>query len=499
MEFYLNIDGNQRGPLDLAEFRELVKNKNVSQEDYVWEAKQGRWIKIKFYPELNAIFDEEATLAAAEDEGFFINVEGKTGGPFPRDAILKEIERGRFRDSHFVWDGVANRWLKASEHPVFSRFLAEGARPVTTKRYYLSKEGARFGPFDYAEVEEKILSREYGGQHYVWEPQVKKWVKLEEIPDFADVLADLSAAEPETPPPMPAEQPAPPAPKLELPAPAPSPTPPELIPRVGPAAGPPAPAEVARPGPVFGKPPGPVGAGRPAPPGAPSAPAGPPPGGGPAEPKVGDLVSISIPAPQKPPAPAEAPGKISVDEVEFRKVSGADEAVLPKAEGPKVDRSVVLDFSRPSFVRRIAAQLVDLFFISLSYFVVALLFGLLDMNPYMPGPDQYYFQQLFWGVVAGIGVFYFLVRDAGGASIGKRIMGLRVVKYDDYDRPANLVHSILRNITLLLPLLNILDIIYAFTDPKGRRVGDRFAGTILTEGTEIDYLRQHRTILDEIY
>jgi len=154
MEFYLNIDGNQRGPLDLAEFRELVRNKTVSQEDYVWEAKQGRWIKIKFSAELAAVFEEEATLAAAEEEGFFINVEGKTGGPFPRDAIIKEIERGRFQANHFVWDAVANRWLKAADHPVFSRFLGEGAKPAAVK-YYLSKEGARFGPFEFEDVRKK--------------------------------------------------------------------------------------------------------------------------------------------------------------------------------------------------------------------------------------------------------------------------------------------------------------------------------------------------------
>jgi uncharacterized RDD family membrane protein YckC len=500
MEYYLNINGNQRGPLDIAEFRELVKKKDVSQEDYVWEAKQGRWIKIKFYPELNAIFDEEATLAAAEDEGFFINVEGKTGGPFPRDAIIKEIERGRFRGSHFVWDGVANRWLKASEHTLFSRFLVEGAKPGAAKRYYLSKEGTRFGPFAYAELEEKILNREFDGSDYVWEPQIKKWVKLEEIPDFADVLADVFAAEPDAPPPMPAEQPAPAAPKAEPPAPAPTPTPPEMVPTAKPAAPPEAPAPGGPPGPAATTPP-PPSFGKPAPPGAPGAPEAPPPSAGPPKAEVGDLVSISIPppAPEKPPEGPAPPHGISVDEVEFRKVADEEEAPAEEKEGPKVDRSVVLDFSRPSFVRRVAAQLVDLFFISLSYFVVALLFSLLDMNPYMPGPDQYYFQQLFWGVVAGIGVFYFLIRDAGGASIGKRIMGLRVVKYDDYDRSANLLHSILRNVTLLMPLLNILDIIYAFTDPKGRRVGDRFAGTVLTESAEIDYLRQHRTILDEIY
>jgi uncharacterized RDD family membrane protein YckC len=493
MEFYLNINGNQRGPLDEAEFRELVQNKAVSQEDYVWEAKQGRWIKIKFYAELGAIFDEEAAGPPAEEEGYFINVEGKTGGPFPKDAIIKEIERGRFKGIHFVWDAEANRWLKASDHAVFAEYLTEAAPTKKAKKYYLSKEGARYGPFEFNEVEEKILSGEFNRGHYVWEPQSKKWLELAEVMDFADVFADLTTPEPELPPPMAAAEPSAPAP--------PGPAPPEMAaPAPGPV--PLAESDIFSP-PGFG-----------APPAGPKPPAGPPgmepsvpeptpapPGMAAPEPKVGDLVSISIPPPtpeDKPPPPE--PSKISVDEVEFKKVSVEEEEVgLGKGKDVKVDRTVVLDLSRPSFIRRIAAQLVDLFFISLSYFVVALIFSFLEMNPYLPGPDRYFYQQWFWGVITGIGVFYFLVRDAGGASIGKRIMGLRVVKYDNYDRAANVVNSIFRNITLLVPLLNILDIVYAFTDPKGRRVGDRAAGTVLTEAYEIDYVREQRTILDEIY
>ncbi len=484
MEYYLNINGNQRGPLDTAEVRELVTNKTVSQEDYVWDAKQGRWIKIKFHAELAGIFEEETAASAVPEEGFFINVEGKTGGPFPRDAIIKEIERGRFKGNHFVWDAESNRWLKAAEHVVFSKYLTQGAPPKAVKKYYLGKEGARFGPFEFGEVEEKILSGEFNRDHYVWEPQSKKWVKLAEIADFADIFVDLEAPEPEVPPPMPGGEPSVPS------APAGPPAPPEVgpleakptwpLPRAATPAGP-APAGIQPVGPIAG-------------------PAIPPPEKHISGPKVGDLVSISIPppAPERKPAPPE-PAKISVEEVEFKKVSADEEVGLEKGKRLKVDRSVVLDFSRPSFIRRVAAQLVDLFFISLFYFVVALIFSFLNMNPYLPGPDQYYYRQLFWGTIVGIGLFYFLVRDAGGASIGKRIMGLRVVKIDDYERHANVVHSIVRNLTLLVPLVNILDVVYAFTDSKGRRVGDRAAGTVLTEAHEIDYLSQQRTILDEIY
>jgi len=521
MEYYFNIGGKQRGPLDLAEFRELVKNKAISADDYVWDAKQGKWVKIKLHGELGQALDEETALAAAEDEGFFINVEGKTGGPFPRDAIIKEIERGRFKGAHFVWDGTANRWLKAAEHPLFSQFFTPGTKTVATKKYYLSKEGSRYGPFDFAEAEEKIMAGEFDRGHFIWEHRLKKWVKLGDVADFADVFADIEAREPVVPPPMTTEPPPPVAagpkapgpagikapvrvpaepaavtilPDVSAPAPAPGPS---VVP------GPPIAPAAPRPATPLGPPTAPAGVASPfgasLPPLSPAArPPGPPPAAPPRpEPKVGDLVNISIP--EAPAAkPAAEPPKVTVEQVEFKRV-GEEPPVRGSGAGLKIDRSVVLDYSRPSTLSRIAAQLVDLGLISLSYFLVALIFSFLDMNAFMPGPDQYYYRQLFWATLAGVGIFYFLVRDAGGASFGKKIMGLRVVKYNDFNRRANLVHSIVRNITLLIPLVNILELVYVFTDLKGRRMGDRAAGTVLTEATEIDYVRQQQGILDEVY
>lgn len=515
MEFYLNIEGKQRGPLDFAEFRDMVRNKTVSPEDYVWDANQSRWIKVKFHGDLAPVFEEEAALAASEDEGFFINVEGKTGGPFPRDAIIKEIERGRFKSMHFVWDGVGNRWLKAADHPLFSQFFGAAAKSASGRKYYLSKDGVRFGPFDYEDVETKIGKGEFDRNHFIWENTLKKWVKLGEIADFADLFTDLDAREPAVPPPMGETIPPPRIPGAGQPGEAAvlgadsgpplmaaTPFPPGVLPtppvmaapippvtvRPGPAAPTPGPAPQVTPPPVI-------------PPtyAAPSAPAAAP-APAPLEPRVGELVAINIPepAPARDLIPPPAP-QTPTPAIEFRTVGAESEEAGAPASDIKVDRSLILDFVKPALVRRAAAQVVDIAFVGLFYFVVALIFSLLGMNPYMPGPEQYYHQQLFWGTLGGIAAFYILVRDAGGASIGKRVMGLRVVKLDDFNRASNLFQSIIRNITLLIPLLNILEAVYIFTDPKGRRTGDRIAGTVLTESIEIDYIRRHQSIMDEIY
>jgi uncharacterized RDD family membrane protein YckC len=211
-----------------------------------------------------------------------------------------------------------------------------------------------------------------------------------------------------------------------------------------------------------------------------------------AEHRIGELIPIDFPE-------AAPTGAVSLEHVEFRKVVAEEEEGPLRRPDVTVDRSVILDFAKPSAVRRFGAQLVDLFLVTVCYFALALIFSLIDMNPYLPGPDQYYYQRVFWGTLGGVALFYFLVRDVGGASLGKRVMGLRVVKLDDFNRAGNLFQSIARNITLLVPLVNILEIVYVFTDPKGRRLGDRAAGTVLTEANDIDYIRRHQSIMDEVY
>lgn len=493
MEYYLNIGGKQRGPFDLGEVRELARSGELTIDDYVWDASQGRWVKINDHKELARVLEEEATFTAAEGEGFFINVEGKTGGPFPRDAIIKEIERGRFKPNHFVWDAAANKWVLAGEHVLFGKYFGKAFQPATEplKKYYLSKNGARFGPFAEEEVAEKIRSQEFGKNNYVWDFRQKKWVKLGEFADFQSLFAQPEVSEPAVPPPLGVEErPLAKAPTATVPPAAPvqpPPTPGPPPPTAGPAAAvtPLTPPSAPRVSLITTAPP----AG--APPAPPVVPAAPP------EPGLGDIVPLSFPnvAPEAGPTttfiapPVTAPTS-----------TASSPAAEPRKEsGVKIDTSVVLDFSKPAFIKRVGAQLVDLFFISWSYFIMALIFSFLDMNPFMPGPDQYYYRQLFWSAIGGVALFYFLVRDAGGASIGKKIMGLRVVKYDDFNRRANLLHSIIRNLTLLLPLVNILEVVYVLTDVKGRRLGDRAVGTVLTEATEIDYVRQKQGILDEIY
>src|SRR5262249_38806805 len=71
------------------------------------------------------------------------------------------------------------------------------------------------------------------------------------------------------------------------------------------------------------------------------------------------------------------------------------------------------------------------------------------------------------------------VRDSllGGAGIGKRSAGLRVVQSKDGTTPLTHGQGVLRWLSQFIPIFNLVDAAAAYSDPLMRRYGDRWAGT----------------------
>jgi len=73
----------------------------------------------------------------------------------------------------------------------------------------------------------------------------------------------------------------------------------------------------------------------------------------------------------------------------------------------------------------------------------------------------------------------FLLRDADGGSPGKRFFGLRLVLRGG--ARAGLLQSLLRNLPLLVPGWNLIELVSLIRREDGRRPGDLAAGTALVE------------------
>jgi uncharacterized RDD family membrane protein YckC len=95
-------------------------------------------------------------------------------------------------------------------------------------------------------------------------------------------------------------------------------------------------------------------------------------------------------------------------------------------------------------------------------------------------------------LVSLVGVCLLFVRDSlfGGAGIGKRMTGLRVVQSKDGKSPLTFGQGIVRWLSQTIPFFNLVDASVPFWDPLLRRFGDRWAGTrVLDSERKLDKVR----------
>jgi uncharacterized RDD family membrane protein YckC len=86
--------------------------------------------------------------------------------------------------------------------------------------------------------------------------------------------------------------------------------------------------------------------------------------------------------------------------------------------------------------------------------------------------------QIVWYVALAIVIVSMLFRDGWrGRSLGKQILGLRVVTRND--RPCGYLRSLARNVSLIIPAVNLAEVIFVIAGKS--RIGDRIAKTHVTE------------------
>ena len=96
------------------------------------------------------------------------------------------------------------------------------------------------------------------------------------------------------------------------------------------------------------------------------------------------------------------------------------------------------------------------------------------------------------GFIPVVGVilaaFYTLLRDGlpivglKERSIGKSVIGLKVVVFEGGQEAKSWMDSVKRNFLWLIPLMGLVEAFFVLFDKDSRRIGDRIAGTLVVEG-----------------
>lgn len=132
-----------------------------------------------------------------------------------------------------------------------------------------------------------------------------------------------------------------------------------------------------------------------------------------------------------------------------------------------------MEFVKPGPNKRVCATLIDYCILSLAMNVLWLIVSFV-----MPGLVGAIFGSMFLSLIVNTALLLF--RDAkDGQSPGKLILGLQVLTLSG--QPAALVDSVKRNITTVIPIVQIIEYFIMRGDAEGRRWGDKFAQTRVTD------------------
>lgn len=130
----------------------------------------------------------------------------------------------------------------------------------------------------------------------------------------------------------------------------------------------------------------------------------------------------------------------------------------------------------PTRLLRVAAAVIDALTIALLLIIPA---TLISYGAVWAGASIKLVSNVWWAAF-GILCVGILIRDGrAGRSPGKRLFGLRLDTRDG--KPCSFGRSALRNLPLVIPVWNLIEVAMVLLLKPPRRTGDLLAGTSVTE------------------
>jgi uncharacterized RDD family membrane protein YckC len=147
-------------------------------------------------------------------------------------------------------------------------------------------------------------------------------------------------------------------------------------------------------------------------------------------------------------------------------------------------RSEIAEYARDARWARFAALVLDAIFLSLVYAIVNSVYGVTVVTSGYIGDNGGLYTTTTavpWPWLSLIGFVYFIVLEAMfGATLGKQLMRVKVVRLDGQDLSVTAVaaRNVLRIIDFL-PIAYLLGGLLVLATPAAQRVGDMVAGTAI--------------------
>jgi uncharacterized RDD family membrane protein YckC len=455
MKYFLSIKNEQLGPFTEEMLIKIIKSGKVEGDEYIWYKEENKWIKLKQHPEFSQYFAGEDS---EEDEQYLLKYDGKVLGPLSIDKMRDRILNGKLKKDDSVWSVKKGKWVKASEVENLKEIFKIVAEEEYTEDYYISIDGNRMGPFNVEKIKQMIREGIVSEESYFYNGE--KWIKITTIDEFKEVFQKDEIPEPDFPP----------EPVID-----------DLPVDEDISEPPPAPKDDTKIEP-------------------------PPPPSGDKEPQFDietpgdDYFTEDISDGDEKDFEEEIKDEGIEKHIEkTKKKPWLDDVIIHKVDLTGMDSSSAysiptslmdensINYSLPLYNKvtrgkRFIAALIDGFITIIFFLLVLIGLRVFDINPLIEGPEQYNAQITLISIFGGLSLFYLLFRDGFTkfGSFGKKFANIMLINKKNR-RPCGVFRSFARNITLLIPLINFIEILVILFSSKGTRIGDKIAGTELIE------------------
>ncbi|RLC41054.1 MAG: hypothetical protein DRH51_04065 [Candidatus Coatesbacteria bacterium] len=477
-KFFIAISKKRFGPYDIKTIKMLVEKGRYTEDDLVYVKEIKNWMKAKDFPPFREIF----IPTEKHRGGYFVNIKNEVKGPLQFDELKALVTNKTISPEDAIWDINRGVWIKADKMPEVAPLFDQ----IKVKNYHISIGGRPVGPYTDEDIKEMILSGEITIESYIFDGNT--WLKIKDSTDFSDIIPPAKKVPTK-------EAPKEEIPKLEEEIPTAPPIPTQEEPPPPPDEGimvPPAPEEV-----ELKK-----------------------------TPQVPDLDEELIPdlVEETPETPSFELDEIEqLEEITEEEPLGADELEKEEVLEEKTEKEARVPewlrdyqiskvdvgsmnpnkaFAIPTSmidedsidtrlseyggftrVKRIFSAFIDGIILGLGFLITTMVLTALNIDPFLPSnPNQYEDQITLISVYGAFFIFYLLFRDGftSYGSFGKKISGIILIQ-SQKRRPCGIRRSFLRNIIWFIPPLNIIDMLIAIFSKRGRRLGDRLAGTEIIE------------------
>ncbi|KRG12041.1 RDD family protein [Lederbergia galactosidilytica] len=172
--------------------------------------------------------------------------------------------------------------------------------------------------------------------------------------------------------------------------------------------------------------------------------------------------------------------------------------------GVKTPEYISLQFQLAGLGSRTVAFIIDNIIISIAMVIIMLVGFLLvyaiSEIPFMSDAISYLFVFMIIGLfLLNYGYFVVLEFFWGGKTIGKKIMGIRVIQ--ENGQSITFLSSFIRNLLLIIDSLPyyLVGLLMVFFHPKKKRLGDLLAGTIVVYDENSQSKKKQSLIEKEIH